>query len=167
MKEYEDRQQSMMNNFLRETCSCLENIDGLRLKIDLNQPLLYGDEGQDKQKVSLLQIDHVGDRGITEIVSLLYNIDTTIFSVISSRAKRLDKEYEVYRDALSHGDRLMFENTYNQKTMLDSEMLDDIRSFINSELADIEFIELQYWYLDKDSTAIDWDLDTLDESEFV
>lgn len=168
MNTTETRLQLVTNEFLSQIQSfLLSTTTELNAKLSLNQPLLYGENG--KERVTVLRISHKGDRNTTEIAALLYNLDTGILDVISLRGKRLDKEYKVYLDDHLDGysTRLMFESTDGTTTVSEDDLFDEIRAFVSSELAEIEFNELQDWYLDKDSTAVDWDLDALDESEFV
>lgn len=161
------RLQLSTNEFLSDIQSFfLTTTTELNVELSLNQPLLYGENG--KESVTVLQISYKGDRDTTDVAALLYNLDTGILDVISLRDERLNKEYRVYIDDHSDGyrTRLLFENTDGTTTVSDDDLFDEVRAFVGSELAEIEFIELQD-YLDKDSTAVDWDLDALDESEFV
>lgn len=163
----ETRLQLVTNEFLSQIQSfLLSTTTELNAKLSLNQPLLYGENG--KESVTVMQISYKGDRNTTEVAALLYNLDTGVLDVISLRDERLNKEYRVYLDDHSNSQKtmLMFESADGKTTLSDDDLFDEVRALVSSELAEIEFNELQD-YLDKDSAAVDWDLDALDESEFV
>ena len=167
MNTTETRLQLVTNEFLSQIQSfLLSTTTELNAKLSLNQPLLYGENG--KESVTVMQISYKGDRNTTEVAALLYNLDTGVLDVISLRDERLNKEYRVYLDDHSNSQKtmLMFESADGKTTLSDDDLFDEVRALVSSELAEIEFNELQD-YLDKDSAAVDWDLDALDESEFV
>lgn len=169
MNTNKTRLQLSTNEFLSDIQSFLlsSTTAELNVKLSFNQPLLYGENG--KESVTVMRVSYKGDRNTTEVAALLYNLDTGILDVISLRGRRLNKEYRVFLDEYSNSERarLLFESTDGTTTVSDDDLFDEFRALVSSELAEIEFAELQDWYLDKDSTAVDWDLDALDESEFV